>query len=183
MRVAHRDGRDFERAVADLDRHVDRRVAGQERGISAAPAGSGVPMSTRTRRTRPPSTSRSSVRTPRPVSIFNCFLLGDAVVEHILGDAANAVAAHLAFGAVGVEHPHSGVGPLGGHDQDQAVAADAEVAVADGPRQRGRVVRGRLVERADIHVIVADPCILVNRIARFSFSRGAARGGGRSSWS
>ena len=31
-------------------------------------------MSTRTRCTRPPSTSRSSVRTPRPVSIVNCFL-------------------------------------------------------------------------------------------------------------
>ena len=78
------------------------------------------------------------------------------MVEEILGDAAHAVAAHLALGAVGVEHSHPRVRALGRHDHDHAVAADAGVAVAHGTCERERVVRRALVERANIHVIVAD---------------------------
>ena len=107
---------------------------GRRVGISAA-FKIGAPMSTRTRRTLPPSTSRSSVRTPRPVSTVTASLPGQAVVVDVLGHAADAVAAHLRLGAVGVEHPHPRVGPLRGHDQDQAVGADAEMPVADRHRQ------------------------------------------------
>ena len=81
---------------------------------------------------------------------------GDAVVVDVLGDAADAVAAHLAFGAVGVEHAHAGVGPFGGGDQDQAVGADAEVAVADGAGEGGQVAGGGLVEEVDVDVVVAE---------------------------
>ena len=88
-------------------------------------------MSTRTCSTLPALTVRSSVSTPRPVSIVTSRLGGNAVVVDILGHAADAVAAHLAFAAVGVEHPHPGVGPFRRADQDQAVAADAEVPIAD----------------------------------------------------
>ena len=95
-------------------------------------------MSTRTRRTWP-AFDFEVEREDAAAGLDRQLLLGgDAVVVDVLGDAADAVAAHLAFGAVGVEHPHPGIGPLGGHDQDQAVAADAEVAVADGARQRAR---------------------------------------------
>ena len=51
-----------------------------------------------------------SVSTPRPVSIFKRRFLGDAVVVDILRHAAHAVAAHFRFAAVGVEHPHPGIG-------------------------------------------------------------------------
>src|SRR5439155_25556809 len=64
---------------------------------------------------------------------------GDAVVVDVLGHAADAVAAHLRFAAVGVEHAHAGVGALRRADEDQAVAADAEMAVADDPAQGGGI--------------------------------------------
>ncbi len=35
------------------------------------------------------------------------------MVEGVLGEAADAVAAHLAFGAIDVEHPHAEVGVFG----------------------------------------------------------------------
>ena len=138
----------------------------------------GGPMSTRTRWTRPPETSRSSVRIPRPVSIGHLLLAGQAVVVKILGDAAHAVAAHLAFRAVGVEHPHPGIGSFRGHDQDQAVAADAEMAIADRRSASRRGIGGRrLIERAHVDVIVADPVHLgeshrsVARVGEFERDR------------
>ena len=100
----------------------------------------GSPMSTRTWRTLPSApTSSSSVSTPRPVSMVSARFSADAVIVDELGHAANAVAAHLRFAAVGVEHAHAGVGRSDGTDQDQPIAADAEMPVADCLRQAGRV--------------------------------------------
>src|SRR5262249_50958486 len=45
-------------------------------------------------------------------------LFGDAVVIDILRHATDAVAAHLRFTAVCIEHAHAGVGLLGRTDQD-----------------------------------------------------------------
>jgi hypothetical protein len=78
-----------------------------------------------------------------------------AVVDE-LGDAADAVAAHLRLAAVGVEHAHLRVGDLGAADEDEAVAADAEVAVAHGARQGRRVGGFGLVEAIDVDVVVAE---------------------------
>ena len=64
---------------------------------------------------------------PAPVSIRSC---GFAVVN-VLGDAADAVAAHFAFAAICVEHPHLRVSYRAGKDQDHAVAANAEPSVRD----------------------------------------------------
>ena len=97
-------------------------------------------MSTRTRWTRP-RRDLEVEREDAPAGLDrHLFFAGQAMIVEVLGDAADAVAAHLAFGAVGVEHPHPGVGPLGRHDQDQAVAADPEMAIADrhAPAARGR---------------------------------------------
>ena len=58
------------------------------------------------------------------------------VVVGIFCDAADAVAAHLRFGAVGIEHPHSDVGTFRRADEYQAIGADAEMAVADGLGER-----------------------------------------------
>ena len=83
-----------------------------------------------------------------------------AVIEGILGDAANAVAAHLRFAAVGVEHAHAHIGALGWANQDEAIAADAEVAIADLDAQLGRMTRRRIAHAIDVDVIVADALVL-----------------------
>jgi hypothetical protein len=79
----------------------------------------------------------------------------DAVVVDVLGHAADAVAAHFRLAAVGIEHPHAGVGSFAGADEDQAVSADAEMAVGDDAGQGGEVVGQPLRERVHVHVVVA----------------------------
>src|SRR4029079_4870022 len=64
-------------------------------------------------------------------------LRGNAVIVDVLGDATDAVAAHLRLAAVRVEHAHAGVGALRRADENQPVAADAEVPVADDLAQLG----------------------------------------------
>ena len=94
----------------------------------------GGPMSTRTRRTLP-ADNLEVERENSPAGLDRHLLLaGQTMIVQILGDTADPVAAHLAFGAVGVEHPHPGIGSFRGHDQDQAVAADSEMAIADRHR-------------------------------------------------
>ena len=82
-------------------------------------------------------------------------LARDAVVVYVFGHAADAVAAHLGFAAVGVEHPHAGVGALRWADQDQAVAPDPPMAVADGARQHGHIIGNSLREAVHVDVVVA----------------------------
>ncbi len=70
-----------------------------------------------------------------------------ALVKH-LGDAANAVAAHLRLAAIGVEHAHARVTVDGRQDRQNAVGADAEVAIAHRAHDRrlldrhGSAIRG-----------------------------------------
>jgi len=81
-----------------------------------------------------------------------------------LGDAAEAVAAHLGFGAVGVEHAHADGGVLftgvggGRADEDEAVGADAGVAVAHGAGECGPIVGGFEggVGGVEVEVVVAE---------------------------
>ena len=111
-------------------------------------------------RTRCDATARNLEveREDSPAGLDGHLLLaGQAMIVQILGDTADPVAAHLAFRAVGVEHPHPGVGSFRGHDQDQAIAADPEMAIADLHRELPGVGRRRLIERANVDVIVADP--------------------------
>src|SRR5262249_12849230 len=68
--------------------------------------------------------------------------------------AADAVAAHLRLAAVGVVHAHARVGLVGRADEDEAVGADAEMAVADLTAQTGWVVRHRVPGAIDVNVIV-----------------------------
>src|SRR5215204_2431492 len=70
--------------------------------------------------------------------------LGNAALDGVLGEAANAVAAHLALRPVRIEHPHTQVGSLRRQGQNQTVAADAEVPVA----HRDGDLLPRLIERA-----------------------------------
>ena len=152
--VAHRDAGDGERAAGDFERRVDRRIAGERRGnlaagedrlahvdadaLDLAGAEFEVERGTACRRRRS-AAGRG----------------GDAVVVDVLGDAADAVAAHFGLGAVGVEHPHLGVGAVDGADQDQAVGADAEVAIGDRAGEGRGVGGNRLAEAIDVDVVVA----------------------------
>ncbi len=155
MRVAHRYGGDLERALADLDRHVNRRVARQERGDNGGVENGRAHVDADA--FHPPAVDLE-IEGEDAASCLDRQLLfrGNTMVEKVLGDAANAVAAHFAFRAVGVEHSHFRVGAFGRHDHDEAVAADARMAVAHGEGERDGVTRWALVEGADIHVIVAD---------------------------
>ena len=100
-----------------------------------------------------------------------CLVAADAVIVDILGDAANAVAAHFGLGAVGVKHPHPCVGHGAGANQDQAVAADAVMPVGDAPGQIGGVGRHGLFKTVDVHVVVSSP-------VHFGESHGFCRGQG-----
>ena len=74
---------------------------------------------------------------------------GDAgALDQIFGEAAEAVAAHLAVGAVGVDDGHPRGGRFGVFNQQDAVGADAEVAVADFGRGGGPVELEAFSERA-----------------------------------
>ncbi len=85
------------------------------------------------------------------------FLAGQAVVVDVLAHAADAVAAHFRLAAVGVEHTHTEIrhGGIGGRaNEDQAVASDAEMTVADAPGQFPGMGDG-LLQSLHIDVIVA----------------------------
>ncbi|MNY10207.1 hypothetical protein D3C86_1431680 [compost metagenome] len=72
-------------------------------------------------------------------------------------EAAQAVAAHLGLGAVGVDHAHPEVGHLGGQHEQEAVRADPEVAIAKR-RGEGLIVEGGpIAEAVDDDEVVARP--------------------------
>src|SRR6266508_2662875 len=80
-------------------------------------------------------------------------VLRHAVVVHILGQATNAVAAHLRLTAVGVEHAHAEIGLGRGKNQNQAIGADAKMSVTDRPRHLCRMV-DLLLEAIHIDVVI-----------------------------
>ena len=84
----------------------------------------------------------------------NLLFRHDAVIIGVLGHAADAVAAHLRFGTVGIEHPHPDIRTLRRHDQDQPVGTDPEVAVGE-PNGKLLRVSNRLPEAVDIDIIIS----------------------------
>src|SRR5690606_27474350 len=82
-------------------------------------------------------------------------LFRQAALVDVFGETADAVAAGFGFGAVCVKDPHFEVGGLAGKDEDDAVGADAQVAVAHFAREGGRV--GNVEVKAfDEMVVVAE---------------------------
>ena len=53
------------------------------------------------------------------------------MIVGVFGEAADTVTAHLALGAIDVEHPHADISVVGREDEDEAVGADAAMPVAD----------------------------------------------------
>ena len=89
-----------------------------------------------------------------------------ARVVHVLADAADGVAAHVALAAVLVEHAHPAVRRLRGQNQHQPVRADAEVRPGHGHGQRRRILRCGIAKAVDIDVIVAQP-VHLHKLHRF----------------
>ncbi len=79
--------------------------------------------------------------------------LRDAAVVDILCNAADTVAAHHALTAVEVIHAHSRVGYIGRTNVDDAVAADAGVAVGKIDCELG-IILNIILEAVNIHVII-----------------------------
>ena len=87
-----------------------------------------------------PALRHMQVQSPNPGQGLDgqAGLLGVALVKHIFAHAADAVAAHFSFAAVGVEDAHFKVGDPGGQNPDHAVGPGAEVPVRkpNGPLLR-----------------------------------------------
>ena len=127
------------------------------------PAGPG-----RSRRARRPE-SVSTWRLVRRVSPF---------IVHILAQAADAVAAHLSPGAIGVVHLHGKVPPPAGADADQAIRPPHQSGGrrAGPPDRRGR---GTVGEAVEVDVVVSQPLHFGEAHAITPFgARRARRSGG-----
>ena len=132
------------------------RQSGNSTGIFAA-SRIGSPMSTRTRSARPSTISRSSESTPLPVSIFNVGLRpgrdrghtwrrSGLPLPHISDSDPSALNIRIRASAT-----------VRRADQNQPVAADAEMPIGD-PRGPGPPGRPALAgEAIDIDVVVAGP--------------------------
>ena len=162
MRIAHRDARHRNGSAADFQGDIDD---GAVRPAGIAGQGGGDSLGRQDRLAHidahPPDHAVADFQFDRQHAAAGLDpqrrILAQPVVVDVLGDAADAVAAHFRLGAVGVEHPHPGVGPLAGTNEDQAVAADAEMAVGDSPRQFGGLLGHRFGEAIDVDVVVARP--------------------------
>jgi hypothetical protein len=76
------------------------------------------------------------------------------VIVDVLRDAADTVAAHFRFAAVGVEHLHASVGTIGGADEYQAVATHAEVSMGNALSQSSGIGGRRLPDAIKIDIVV-----------------------------
>ncbi len=96
--------------------------------------------------------------TPESVSTVTagdrCPSVYHAVVIQVFADAADAVSAHPALRTVRVENPHLRVCPVGWRYQDDTIATDAEMRLAqpDGKRLR---IGYSLVEAVEINIMIA----------------------------
>ena len=148
--VAHRDGRELKAAAVGRDRLAQdaRRAGGQDRDLVA-------------RQPRAAHLDGHGANAPRlDVQVAGehagagLDAQGGAAQRRVglveqLGDAADAVAAHLGLAAVGVEHAHARVAHLAGQDREHAVAADAEVAIAERAHDRRILGRWTGAQRRD----------------------------------
>ena len=138
VRVAHRDAGDAARSSPATSSGWSMTRPSLATGMRG-PSRTGTPMSTVAASTRPPASSASvNVFTPSSVSM-RIGLASRAAVVDVLGDAADAVAAHLAAAAVGVVHLHPAVGGGRRAHQDQAVGADPVMPARHRARQARRI--------------------------------------------
>ena len=151
VRVAHRDTGDPVLLAADLERPLDDLAVGIDRNAPAVPDG------------RPHVDGDAHHVAALDLGLDDLYarigldaerdLADQAAIVDELGEATDAIAAHLGEAAVGVEDPHAAIGGRGVEEQDEAVRADAAVAVAEHRRERSRVGR-ESTTRVDVHEVV-----------------------------
>ena len=78
--------------------------------------------------------------------------------------AADSVAAHFSFAAIGVEDPHAHIGSAAGHDEDHAVRAHGNPSAARVPRKFSGAFHG-VFKSIDHDEIIADSVHLYERNA------------------
>src|SRR5262245_18299192 len=152
VRVAHRDRRDLKRAAIDHEcfaQHPPRRSL--HRNLS--------PFQPRLTHfhtdlfNHPMAGKELQFEHARQGLNLDGGLLRHATVIDILGQATNAVAAHLRLTPVRVEHAHAEISMGGGQDQDQAIRANTKVPVTDRPRHLRRMV-DLLLEAINIDIVI-----------------------------
>jgi hypothetical protein len=83
-------------------------------------------------------------------------------VGNVSGKAANAVTAHFGLGTIGVKNPHGVVGvALTGQHKNDAIRANAKVAIAQGRGLGGGEQRFGLIAIVDHDEIVAETLIFI----------------------
>ncbi len=80
---------------------------------------------------------------------------GQTMIEGILGDAPDSVAAHFRLAAVGVEHAHPHVGTIGRKNEDESVRADSKMPIGHFLRRRGRIAHA-LGKAVHIDIVIAE---------------------------
>src|SRR5262245_10831577 len=175
VRIAHRHACHLQREVADLQGCVLRRVA-WKRGRDA------IRLQDRLAHVDRDALGFAAIHLQldcenTPACLDAELLLGgDALIVYIFGDTAQPVAAHLRFGAVGVEHAHASIALLRRADEDEPVAADAEVPIGHCATQGGGVLRRRLAEAVEVDVVVAA-ALHLRKAHRYSAPDVAPAGG------
>ena len=108
----------------------------------------------------PRVSSMAHALAPASVSTLTLPSRWPAGARDVDSDASDAVAAHLRDRAVGVDDAHADVAVRlsGGQDEENAVGADAEPAIAKGDGALGR--DDCLVLRVDDDEVVAQPLVL-----------------------
>ena len=154
MRAAHAHADALFRAAAEGDVHVLRRVGehgdalrGEARLVHVRAQGEDAPLRVPLRRHCAQAGERLD---PHRIPLAALRMAH----EHVVGDAADRVAAHAPLGTVRVEHAHPAVGRVGRLDEDQPVPADARVPVARARRGRGDVPRAGVEKLVYIDVVI-----------------------------
>jgi len=140
VRVAHRDG-----AGRVQNRRVDRADLQLDApGVHGLVERDLLPVQTRRAHVDGDTATGRAACGGRSAEGVDRHLILAARLQQHPADAAQGVAAGLDHAAVGVPHPHEGVGGRRGFQRDQLVAALARLPVGDGARLVGRRGERRL---------------------------------------
>ena len=155
VRIAHGDTGDFERAIKDFQFHVDdlfvrhsnhwQVSACQAWWAHVDPDLVDVFVFIRIHG------QRQDAGTGFHLDLGTIY---QAVVKGVLCDATDAIAAHFCFAAIGIEHAHFHVSLFRGLNQNQPIAAHAEIPIADFARQALGIFDA-LPETVNVDVVVA----------------------------
>jgi len=153
------------------------RIAGfRQRSSTCSARGSARPIRpARGEPCHPLRPLQSKPSTPRPSRSRSIPVAQSPYIVNVLGHAADAVP-HISDSDPSALNIRIRASATCWANQNQPVAADAEMQT-DTRRDKAAGRQRRLVEAIDVNIVVARPCILVNRMAHDSiFSRSGPTG-------